>query len=118
MKKSTYVDYVINDVLSRLEGVSARAMFGWYGLYLNVTIFGLIADEALYFKADESSRGEYKVLGSEPFGYQTKKGKRVAMSYWEVPAQVSDDPELVAEWARMATRVTKVNARRLAGKAK
>ena len=106
MKKSSYVDYVVSDALSRLEGVTARAMFGGHGLYLNGTIFGLIADEVLYFKTDGSNRGEYEELGSKPFSYEGRRGRKITLSYWELPSEILDDADLVAEWARRAARVS------------
>ena len=107
MKKSSYADYVVHDVFSRLEGVTARAMFGGYGLYLNGAIFGIIADEVLYFKVDERSRGDYEAAASKPFSYEAKGGKWVAMSYWEVPSEILEDPDRVAEWARRSAKIFK-----------
>ena len=107
MKKSSYADYVVNDVLSRLNGVTARAMFGGHGLYLKGTIFGLIADEVLYFKTDGSNRVQYEKLGSRPFTYDGRKGKKVTINYWEVPSEILEDPNLVAEWAQGSVRISK-----------
>ena len=107
MKKSSYVDYVVNDVFSRLKGVTARAMFGGHGLYLDGKIFAIIADEVLYFKTDESNRAEYETRGSKPFTYEGARGRKVAMSYWEVPATILEDTELVAEWAERSAVISK-----------
>ena len=97
------------DVLRRLDGVTARAMFGGHGLYLEGVIFGILADEVVYFKADESSRGQYEKLGSKPFSYEAARGKRVSMSYWEVPSKILEDADLVAEWARQSAKISKKN---------
>ncbi len=82
-------------------------MFGGYGLYLDGKIFGLIADEVLYFKTDGSNRPEYEARGSRPFTYETAKGRRVAMSYWEVPSEILEDVQLVAEWAKISASLLK-----------
>jgi TfoX/Sxy family transcriptional regulator of competence genes len=39
-----YCEYVVHDVLGHIKGITARAMFGGYGLYLDGAIFGIIAD--------------------------------------------------------------------------
>ena len=55
-------------------------MFGGYGVYLDRTMFALVADNALYLKVDDDSRGEFEAAGLEPFRYW-KKGKSYQMSY-------------------------------------
>ena len=52
MTKSDYAAYVVSDLLVGLDGVTARAMFGEYALYLDGSIFALVCDDILYFKAD------------------------------------------------------------------
>ena len=43
MTNSGFVDYII-DCLSPYGNISARRMFGGYGLYLNQIIFAIIID--------------------------------------------------------------------------
>lgn len=107
MTKSTFIDYVTQDLLSNFKGVSARAMFGGYGLYRDGVIFGIIVDDTVYFKADETNRAEYEKRGSEAFTYAAKGGKKVAMSYWEVPAEILDDREAIAEWAERSWKINR-----------
>ena len=105
MPKSTFVDYVTQDLLNEVRGVSAKAMFGGYGLYKEGTIFGIIADDTVYFKVDDVSRAEYEKRGSEAFSYSVKGGKKVVMSYWEVPAEIQEDREAVADWAERSWKI-------------
>ncbi len=107
MTKSTFVDYVTQDLLSELSGVSARAMFGGYGLYKDGTIFGIVVDDTVYFKVDETSRPDYEKRGSTAFTYAAKGGKRVAMSYWEVPTEILEDREALAEWAERSLKISR-----------
>ncbi len=113
MKTSSYVDYVLGDALSLLPEVRARAMFGGYGLYLNGVIFGIIADEVLYFKVDSSNQAEFKVFGSKPFSYKGAKGKKISMSYWEVPQEVLEDPQAVAQWAQASAKISSQKKKRV-----
>jgi DNA transformation protein len=93
-----YSDYVLEQ-LGELGPVTSRAMFGGHGLYLGDQFFGIVHRDRLYFKTDESSRGEYEALGSEPFRPNERQTLR---SFWEVPAEVVEDRETAVEWAREA----------------
>ena len=106
--KSTFVDYVVNDLLSEVEGVRARAMFGGHGIYKNDRIFAIIVDDELYYKVGDSNRRDYEKLGSEPFKYTAKnRRKPVTMSYWRVPAEVMDDLQVLEEWTDKAMQVAR-----------
>ena len=105
MSKTDFVDYVVGDLLAGIRGVRARAMFGGYGVYKDDAIFGIIADDVLYFKVDDSNRASYEKAGSQPFTYTAKKKKKVVMSYWEVPADILEDRETLEEWVERSLRI-------------
>ncbi len=84
--------------------IAARAMFGGVGLYLDGLFFALIDDDTLYFKADESTRTRYEKAGSKPFCPFPDRPER-PMGYWQVPAEVLEDPDELAAWAREAMGV-------------
>ena len=90
-------DHVV-EMLGPLGAISARAMFGGAGLYLDGTIFGLIAGDILYLKVDDTNRADYENAGSVPF--TPFADKPYAMSYWEVPDAAMDAPEVLCAWAR------------------
>ena len=96
-KRDPFVDHVL-DLLQPFGAVSARAMFGGYGLYREGVMFALIADSVLYVKADDENRGNFEAEGLEKFSY-TKQGKTFAMSYYTVPEAAMDDSEALARWA-------------------
>lgn len=91
MAKSDFHDYAVYDLLADIEGITSRAMFGGYGLYKDGTIFGIIADDALYLKVDETNRNEYESFGSRPFAYSKGDGKTYEMSYWILPEEILED---------------------------
>ena len=105
MTQSAFVDYVVHDLLSGVDGVRARAMFGGYGIYRDEVMFAIIVDDVLYFKVDDTNRGEYEKMGSRPFTYESR-GKRATMSYWEVPAEVLDDREEIGQWAERSYEIS------------
>ena len=84
--------------------VTPRAMFGGVGLYLDGLFFALIDDDTLYFKADDATRQRYEKAGSRPFcPFPDRPGQ--PMGYWQVPAEVLEDPDELAAWAREAMGV-------------
>jgi DNA transformation protein len=93
-----YLNYVLEQ-LSDLHGVTHRRMFGGAGLYCDGVIFGLIAGDVLYFKVGPATREHYTARGMAAFRpYRNKP--QISMSYYELPADVLEDPEQCAAWAR------------------
>lgn len=95
-----YCDYVI-DLLSPWAPVTAKGMFGGYGMYRQGQIFAIVIDDTLYFKVGEKNRPDYESAGSSPFTYVTKR-KKIVMSYWRVPDEVLEDWEALPIWAEKA----------------
>lgn len=101
-----FVAYIL-DILAPFGDISARGMFGGYGVYKEGLIFGIIVDDTLYFKMSEANRKIFEEAGSHPFTYQRKDTKPVTMSYWEVPLTVIEDQEQCVAWAEAAYEVAK-----------
>lgn len=97
---SDYVEFV-REILEPFGEVRARRMFGGYGLYHRDLMFGLIADDALYLKADEQSALWFRERGLGRFEYM-KKGKSTKLSYYAAPEEMFDDPEEAVRWATRA----------------
>lgn len=93
-----YLGWVI-DQLGELGPVLSRRMFGGAGLYLDGVMFGLVDDDAVYFKAGEANRLDFVDRGSLPF--QPAPGQ-ASTSWFEVPPDVLEEPSELAEWARKA----------------
>ena len=95
-------DYLL-DQLAPLGGVEAKRMFGGGGLYLDGAMFGLVAGDVLYLKADDGNRADFEDAGMAPFTYTNKARKKpVQMSYFETPGDVLEDPEALSAWAGRA----------------
>ena len=91
------------DQLRDWAPVTARPLFGGWGIYDGPVIFGLIARDAIYFRVDERNRPDYEIAGgARPFTYEMSSGKTAEMAYCEVPAEILDDPEQFAGWAARA----------------
>jgi len=94
-----YLDYIL-DQLHVTGQVHAKRMFGGVGLYLEGVFFGLIADDVLYFKVDDSNKPDYASAGMEPFRPYGKGSYE--MSYFAVPEVVLEDEDLLKAWAHKA----------------
>ena len=97
---SGFVDFVLES-LQPLGGVSARRMFGGWGIYKDGVMFALIAYDQLYLKVDVGNRPEFEARGLQPFTY-SGKGRPIETSYREAPSEGFDDPEILCDWAREA----------------
>jgi DNA transformation protein len=99
-----FKEYVV-DQLGKLGFVTVKKMFGGAGIYYDGLIFGLLADDVLYFKVDDSNRSDYEQAGMEPF--QPFDDKPMVMQYYEVPVDILENRELLADWARKALSASK-----------
>lgn len=97
-RRDSFAAFVL-DQLQALPGVAARRMFGGHGLYLGDAFFGIMHDGRLYFRTDETSRGEYAAQGMKPF---RASARQVLKNYLEVPPDVIEDRPLLCAWARRA----------------
>ena len=70
----------LQEVFELFGPISARKMFGGYGIYHQGLMFGLVADDTLYLKADAQNVAFFEELGLGPFEYH-KQGKVMKMSY-------------------------------------
>lgn len=98
-----FVDF-LKEVFEQFGPVQARKMFGGYGLYHDGVMFGLVADETLYLKADETIAHYFESKGLGQFEY-SRGDKLVKMSYYLAPVEIFDDPEEAAKWARRSFEV-------------
>ena len=101
----SYSENFADLVLSQMESfgnITRKNMFGALGLYAGPTLFAMIADDILYFKAHGSLADKLKAIGSEPFTYHGKSGKAIAMPYWKAPEACFDDPDEMKNWCKQA----------------
>lgn len=89
------------DQLAPWASITVKRLFGGFGVYRDGQIFAIVADDMLYFKVDDTNREDYVSACSEMFTYEAR-GKTNSLSYWQVPAEVMDDPDTLADWAEKA----------------
>lgn len=99
--ESDFVAHLL-ELLHPVGGVTAKRMFGGYGLFRDGLMFGLVADGVLYLKADEDNRAEFTDIGLPAFQYETRDGRVSVMSYHQCPEDALESPIVMTRWARSA----------------
>ena len=66
-----FVDYLL-ELLVDFPDVTAKRMFGGYGIFRDGLMFGLVADSSLYLKVDAQNKPDFEALGLAPFSYEGK----------------------------------------------
>ena len=99
-----FIEFVL-DQFSEWDGVTARRMFGGAGLYRDGKMFGLVADDVAYLKVDETNKDKFLATGSSPF--KPYPNKSTTMPYFEIPANILENPEELIEWAEESLSIQK-----------
>lgn len=105
-----YVQYVLEQ-LAPLGGVTARKMFGGTGLYCEDLFFGLIDDDTLFFKVNDMNRPDYEARNMPQFR-PFRDRPDVSLTYYAVPADVLEDPTVLAVWAQKSIAAAAAAPRR------
>src|SRR5688500_18152925 len=98
-----FLAYVLEQ-LAGLNGLRTNRMFGGIGLYSEGLFFGLIDDDTVFFKANDSNVARYRERNMPRFMPFPDRPEAV-LGYHQVPADVIEDPELLVEWARLSVAV-------------
>jgi DNA transformation protein and related proteins len=97
-----FLSYIM-DQLRPMPGITARKMFGGAGIMHNGKMFGLVSDDVLFLKTDDSNRKDYETQDMEQF--KPWPEKPMTMPYHQVPVDVFEDRDLLKEWARKSIAV-------------
>ena len=91
----------LRDLFAPLGRLTARKMFGGYGLYVDGLIFGIVIEGSVCLKVDEKTKDQFAAAGCAPFVYRGQK-EPIVMSYWSVPEEAMESPQDMLPWARLA----------------
>ena len=92
----------VAELFGALAPVRIKPMFGAAGVYAHDLMFAIIADDAVWLRADAEIEDRFKEVGSEPFVYRTSDGAEMTMSYWRAPEAALEDPDEAVAWARLS----------------
>jgi len=97
-----FIAYV-QELMRGAGTVSARAMFGGHGIYLDGIIVAIVVADVLYLKTDAESRAAFVDRSCVPFEYEKKKeGKVEVTSYYQPPEEALESPAAMRDWLRLA----------------
>ncbi|SIQ43731.1 TfoX/Sxy family protein [Bosea sp. TND4EK4] len=99
----------LEDVFAPLGPVQIRRMFGGRGIYADGLMFALEIGGVIYLKTCEANRSAFRESGSEPFRYVSRGAERET-SYWRLPDNALDDPDILAGWVTLARQAATTTA--------
>ncbi|MBY0520082.1 MAG: TfoX/Sxy family protein [Sphingomonas sp.] len=91
----------IEEAMAPVGTVTRRAMMGGATLYLDGTIFAIVADDLLWFKADAESDAAWDAAGCSRFTFRMGEGREGSMNYRRAPDDVYDDADALRSWAAL-----------------
>jgi DNA transformation protein len=98
---SAFVDSLL-DLLTPLGEVTARKMFGGYGIYKETLMFGLVSQNRFYIRTDEETKERFIDQGCDPFVFcLDKAGNPVVSKYYEPPEMAFANAQRMKPWATM-----------------
>lgn len=102
MDRPAFVEHCV-ELLAPQGPVSAKRMFGGWGVYVDGLFIALIAADRLYLKVDADAMPVFRAAGCEPFCYDSQ-GHSTTLGYWSAPDDAIDSPTAMQPWARLALR--------------
>ena len=92
----------VAEALEPVGAVTMRKMMGGATLYLDGTIFAILDEDQIWFKADAETDAVWDAEGCERFSMTFKDGRVDTMNYRRGPGDVYDDPDAMRKWAGLA----------------
>jgi DNA transformation protein len=100
MATEAHVEHA-REILASIPDLRFRRMFGGVGVFSGDVMFGLMAGDQLYLKTVAETRNAFEAAGSEPFAFDTAKGRKET-SYLSLPPAAEDDYPEAQRWAQLA----------------
>ena len=99
----SYRTYVLEQLGRVTQRIRSKSMFGGVGVYSGDHFFALVDNDTLYFKVDDSSRGDFiakRMRAWAPF----EDGKE-SKGYYQLPEELLEDPDELRPWVEKAVAV-------------
>ncbi|MGH7653553.1 MAG: TfoX/Sxy family protein [Gemmatimonadaceae bacterium] len=99
----SYRMFVLEQIARAAAQVRAKSMFGGVGIYSGDHFFALIDNDTLFFKVDDTNRGDFIAARMKPWS-PFESGAESA-GYYELPADLLEDPDEMKPWVEKAIAV-------------
>lgn len=76
-------------------------------------MFGLIAEDVLYLKADSQTIARFQASGGRPFVYDGTEDSDSVKTFWTFPAEALESPDDLREWGELAIDAAKRSKREI-----
>jgi DNA transformation protein len=103
-----YLTYVLDQLRPVVPGIRVKRMFGAVGLYATDLFFGLVDDDVLYLKVDDSTRPDYEARSMPPF---RPFEMHASMNYSQLPEEILEDRDALPLWTSRALDVARAAKR-------
>ncbi|MBU6267707.1 MAG: TfoX/Sxy family protein [Sphingomonadales bacterium] len=91
----------VAEAMAPIGELRSRAMMGGATLYCGGTVFAIVDEDQLWFKADKVSDAVWDAEGCPRFTYDAG-GKTGTMNYRRAPDAVYDDADELRRWGELA----------------
>ena len=91
----------VQEALEPMGQVTKRHMMGAMTLYLDATIFAVLVEDQIGFKADSETNAIWDREGCERLTFTFKDRKVESINYRRAPLDVYDDPGAMRRWAAL-----------------
>jgi len=99
---SDFIAYVL-DQLSDWGNVYQKRMFSAIGLFQNDLMFGLIYNDMVFLKIDETNKKKFIEANSKPL--IIFKSKSTVPSFYELPIDVLENADEFVFWAKESLEI-------------
>lgn len=101
---------LVERVTALLEpyGVASRPLFGGRGYYRDGTFFGFVSGGHLWLRTSDATRPEFLARGMSAFQPPNRpRGPKTVDRNFRVPDDVTQDDQLLVEWALRAAEAAR-----------
>jgi DNA transformation protein len=95
-----------DDLFAEFGPIQVRRFFGGEGIYAGDIMIGMVFDDIIYFTTDATTRAAFVAESCKPFTFLKRSTSETIETHWySAPDRLYDDPEELAQWARIALGV-------------
>lgn len=94
-------------LFEELGSITARSMFGGFGIFSDGTIFALVVKDVLHIRATTQTLDYFTSMGFQPYSYQ-KRGSTTVTRYFALPEILWEDPLEILSIGTVALKHAKI----------